>query len=139
LAINEKGPYCNCGAVGCLEAYVGNKRILTEARKKFKRGITLEELSGLAERHNKMAVEIWRKTGAHLGFALAGGVNLLNLDAIVIGGGVAKAGNALFDSINKTLKVQAMSVQAKRVRILKAKLGNEAGLIGAAIMVKEGL
>ena len=139
LPINEKGPYCNCGAVGCLEAYVGNKRISLEAKKKFKRAISLEELSALAERRNKVAIEIWRRAGAHLGFALAGVVNLLNLDAIVIGGGVAKAGNALFDSINKTLKEQAMSVQAKRVRILKAKLGNEAGLIGAAIMVKEGL
>jgi len=139
LPINEKGFSCNCGAEGCLEAYVGNKRIKLEAKKKFKREISLEELSELSERHNKMAVEIWCKTGAHLGFALAGVVNLLNLDAIVIGGGVAKAGNALFDSITKTLKEQAMSVQAKRVRILKAKLGNEAGLIGAAIMVKEGL
>jgi glucokinase len=139
LPINEKGLTCNCGAEGCLEAYVGNKRISFEAKKKFKRVISLEELSGLAERRNKIAIEIWRKTGAHLGFALAGVVNLLNLDAIVIGGGVAKAGNALFNSITKTLKEQAMSVQAKRARILKAKLGNEAGLIGAAIMVKEGL
>jgi len=139
LPINEKGPYCNCGAVGCLEAYVGNKRILLAVKKKLKREITLEELSELAKRHNKIALELWRKTGAHLGFALAGVVNLLNLDAIVIGGGVAKAGSVLFDSINKTIKEQAMSVQSKRVRILKAKLGNEAGLIGAAIMVKEGI
>jgi len=139
LPINEKGLCCNCGSSGCLEAYVGNRRILAEAKKMFKRNISLEELSELAEKHNRMALEVWRKTGNHLGFALAGVVNLLNLDAIVIGGGVAKAGNALFDNITKTLKEQAMSVQAKRVRILKAKLGSEAGLIGAAIMVKEGL
>jgi glucokinase len=139
LPINEKGAYCNCGSVGCLEAYVGNKRIISHARKIFKRNISLEELSALAARNNRSAIDIWRKTGAHLGFALAGVVNLLNLDAIVIGGGVANAGKVLFDSINDTLKKQAMSVQAKHVKVIKAKLGNEAGLIGAAIMVKEGI
>jgi glucokinase len=86
-----------------------------------------------------MAVGVWRKAGEHLGFALAGVVNLLNLDAIIIGGGVANAGAPLFDSVKETLQVQAMSVQSKRVKVLKAKLGNDAGLIGAAIMVREGV
>lgn len=139
LGINENGLDCNCGASGCLEAYVGNQRIMEQSRKALRRNLTPEELSLLALKHNKAAIDIWRQTGAHLGFALAGVVNLLNLDAIVIGGGVAKAGKALFESIANTLKNQAMSVQAKRVKILRAKLGSDAGLIGAAIMVKEGL
>jgi len=140
LPINERaGVPCNCGSFGCLEAYVGNQRIIKEARRVFKRAITLEELSWLALKHNRLAIDIWRKTGAHLGFALAGVVNLLNLDAIVIGGGVAGAGNVLFENIRESLQKQAMSVQAKHVKLFKAKLGNEAGLIGAAIMVKEGL
>ncbi|MDD5196602.1 MAG: ROK family protein [Candidatus Omnitrophota bacterium] len=140
LPINEKaGAPCNCGSFGCLEAYVGNKRIIQEAKRVFKRAVTLEELSRLALKHNRLAIDIWRKTGKHLGFALAGVVNLLNLDVIVIGGGVAGAGNVLFESIKQSLIRQAMGVQAKHVRLFKAKLGNEAGLIGAAIMVKEGL
>jgi glucokinase len=139
LPINEKGAYCNCGSVGCLEAYVGNRRIINQAKKAFRRKITLEELSSLAAKGNRMAVGVWRKAGEHLGFALAGVVNLLNLDAIIIGGGVANAGAPLFDSVKETLQVQAMSVQSKRVKVLKAKLGNDAGLIGAAIMVREGV
>ena len=139
LPINENGAACNCGSSGCLEAYVGNRRIITQAKKIFKRNITLEKLSQLAAKHNRLAIAIWHNTGRHLGFALAGVVNLLNLDAIVIGGGVAGAGSLLFDTIRNRLKEQAMSVQAKHVRIFKAKLGNDAGLIGAAIMVKEGL
>lgn len=137
LPINEKGAYCNCGSAGCLEAYVGNRRIINHAKKVFKRKITLEELSSLAAKNNRLAIGVWRKAGEHLGFALSGVVNLLNLDAIVLGGGVANAGAPLFDSIKETLRLQAMSVQAKHVKILKAKLGNEAGLIGAAIMVRE--
>ena len=138
LPINEKGAYCNCGGSGCLEAYIGNRRIIETARKALGRSITLEELSELAAKHNRIAISIWRKVGAHLGFALAGVANLLNLDAIVIGGGVANAGKVLFDSVEEKLKEQAMSVPARHVKIIKAKLGNEAGLIGAAIMVKEG-
>ncbi|MDD5027726.1 MAG: ROK family protein, partial [Candidatus Omnitrophica bacterium] len=81
LPINEKaGAPCNCGSFGCLEAYVGNQRIIQEARRVFKRVVTPEELSRLALKHNRLAIDIWRKTGNHLGFALAGVVNLLNLD-----------------------------------------------------------
>jgi glucokinase len=57
----------------------------------------------------------------------------------VIGGGVANAGKILFDKVRKVIAYRAMSIQAKRVRVIKAKLGNDAGLIGAAILVKEGL
>lgn len=139
LPINERGLKCNCESFGCLEAYIGNQRIMQKVRKEFKRNIPLEEVSFLANKGNKKAIKIWDEVGRHLGFALAGVVNLLNLDAIILGGGVANAGRILFESANKTLKNQAMSVQGKRVKILKAKLGNNAGIIGAAIMVKENL
>jgi len=139
LPINENGAYCNCGSSGCLEAYISNRKIINLARKSFGCNITLEELSKLAAKGNRMAKDIWCKTGSHLGFALAGVVNLLNLDAIVIGGGVANAGKPLFDSIQGALKEQAMSVQGSHVKIFKAKFGDEAGLIGAAILAKESV
>ena len=137
VPINEKGPRCNCGGRGCLEAYIGNNRIREEAKKTFKRDISLEELSALAGKQNKQALNIWLKAARRLGIALTGVVNLLNLDAVIIGGGVANAGSILLAKVKETIKMQAMSVQARRVRVFKAKLGNEAGLIGAAIMVKE--
>jgi len=139
LPINEDGPLCNCGGKACLEAYVGNNRIMAAAAKIFKRHISLEELSLLAKKNNKLALKVWHDVGTRLGVALTGMVNVLNLDAIVIGGGVAQAGDFLFTQIRKTINNRAMRVQAKRVRVLKAKLGKDAGIIGAAIMVKEGL
>lgn len=139
LPINEEGPVCNCGGVACLESYVGNKRIIKEAGKLFSRNISLEELSFLAKKGDQKAKAIWKKAGERLGIALAGVSNLLNLDAVVIGGGVANAGNILFDKITNTLRHRAMSVQGKRVKIFKARLGQDAGLIGAAILVKEGM
>lgn len=139
IPINENGPHCNCAGVACLEAYIGNNRIKDEAKKLFKRKISLEELSILANRKNRLATKIWQDVGFHLGIAVTGIVNLLNLDAIIIGGGIAGVGRILFDKVRKTVKERAMSVQSKHVKIYKAKLGNEAGLIGAAVMVKDAL
>lgn len=138
IPINEDGPKCNCKKAACLEAYIGNNRIIKEARKAFKRAISLEELSVLAKKQNRKALNIWLKVGARLGIALAGVVNLLNLDAIVIGGGVSNAGSILFGTVRKTINQRAMSVQARHVKVFKAKLGSDAGLIGAAVLVKEG-
>jgi len=137
--INEYGPVCGCGSQACLETYVGNARIIKEAAKLFGSEITLEGVSRLAERKNSKAIKFWDEIGKKLGLALSGVVNLLNLDAIVIGGGVSGAGKVLFGSVRKTILTRAMSVQAKRIKLLKAKLGNDAGLIGAGYLVRERL
>lgn len=137
IPINERGPRCNCGGRGCLEAYIGNQRIKAQARRIFKRNISLEELSGLAKKGNKSALRLWSGLGRRLGRALAGVVNLLSPDCIVIGGGVANTGKILFSEVKKTVLTQAMPVQARQVKILKAELADAAGLVGAAILVKE--
>jgi hypothetical protein len=75
--------------------------------------------------------------GTKLGVSLAGIVNLLNPDCIVIGGGVAKAGRLLFDTVNKTIGERAMPVHAKAVKVVAAKLGYDAGMIGADSWLKK--
>ncbi|MCX5710787.1 MAG: ROK family protein [Candidatus Omnitrophica bacterium] len=137
LPINETGPDCNCGGSACLEAYIGNDRIRDLGRRLFRRDISPEELSDLAKSGNAKALKIWDEVGAHLGLALAGMVNVLNLDAIIIGGGIANAGKFLFDKVNKVIRARAMTVQAKQVKVFKAELGNEAGMIGAGISFME--
>ncbi|PIQ90657.1 MAG: hypothetical protein COV71_03320 [Candidatus Omnitrophica bacterium CG11_big_fil_rev_8_21_14_0_20_41_12] len=139
LPLNENGPPCGCGSRACLESYIGNNTIIKEASKLFGRQISLEEVSRLAGHNNAKAIKFWSKVGQRLGLALSGAVNLLNLDVVVIGGGVAGAGNILFKSVKQAIWQRAMSVQAKRVKIFKAKLGVDAGLIGAGYLVKERL
>jgi glucokinase len=139
MPINEVGPKCSCGGIACLESYIGNNRIMEQARKVFKRRIALEELSSMAKKGNKQALKIWDQMGFRLGVALSGIVNLLNLDVIVIGGGVSNAGRILFDPIRKTINDRSMSVQTRRLKLFKAKLGSDAGLIGSAMLVKEEL
>lgn len=137
LPVNARGPLCGCGARGCLEAYVGNHKIIKDARKIFGPQITLERVSALARENNLKAINFWSQVGNKLGLALSGIVNLLNLDLIVIGGGVSYAGGVLFENIRRTILLRAMRVQAKRVRVVKAKLGIDAGLIGAGYLVRE--
>lgn len=139
IPINENGPQCTCGGKACLEAYIGNNRIAEEARRLFGRNISLEELSRLAKKHNKLAMRIWLRVSRRLATALAGVVNLLNPDCIVIGGGVANAGKILFDSLRKDVSARAMRVQARQLKIYRARLGNDAGVIGAAILARDSL
>lgn len=136
IPINEEGPSCNCGGRACLEAYIGNDKIIKAARKLFRRNISLEELSLMARARNKQALQLWSEVGRRLGVALTGVVNFLNPGVIVIGGGVAGAGRALFDQVKKTIFSRAMKVQTGQLKVVKAKLGSDAGLIGAAILVK---
>jgi glucokinase len=137
--LNEKGPLCGCGARGCLETYIGNNRIIKEAQKLFGPQITLERVSELARRNNPKAINFWSQVGKTLGLALSGIVNLLNLDAIVIGGGVSCAGWVLFENIREVIFARAMRLQAKRVKLIKAGLGINAGIIGAGYLVRERL
>jgi len=138
IPITKKGPICNCGGKGCLERFVGNKYILRKAKTQLKnKKMTLKELDLLAKSGNRKAIDIWKEVGQNIGIALVSVVNLLNPDKVVIGGGVARAGKILFDEIRKTIKLRAMPTQAKKVKIVQAKLGDNAGILGAAILVRE--
>lgn len=139
IPVNEIGPKCNCGGEACLERYIGNRYILENAKRIFGKDITLEKLSQLAKQGNKKAVTIWHKAAKYLGIALSGVANLLDPEVIVIGGGVSNAGAIIFDKIRQTLKERAMPYQAKTVKIVRAKLGNDAGMIGAALLARESL
>ena len=139
IPIATNGRKCNCGGNGCVEAYIGNRHITEKARKLFSTPITLEEISALAKKRNSLALSLWEWVGMNLGTMLVGVVNLLNPDIIVIGGGVAQAGEALLKSVRQTITKQAMPIQAAHVRVVKAKLGNNAGLIGAALLVRRAM
>jgi len=151
ISINENGPRCNCGGRGCLERYVGNRYIVALATRKIRRGkktivtklvnndlsrITPFVLSTAARRGDELAISIWQEMGKHLGVALSGVVNLLNPEVIVIGGGVANAGKVLFDALRKTVRERAMEIPVKAVKIVRGKLGQDAGIIGAVALVK---
>lgn len=139
IPVSLNGPVCNCGGRGCLESFVGNKQILLRARRIFGQGISLEQLSRLAKDGNKKAIYIWQDMGFKLGTALAGLINVFNPELILIGGGLANAGGVLFSKVRNSVKMKAMGPHRKAVKILKSRLGVNAGLIGASILVETNL
>lgn len=150
IPINEDGPKCNCGGRACMEAYVGINYIIRDVVEKIRSGvktsiteivkgdltkITPMEISKAADAGDEFAKNVYLKLGQKIGIGLTGVVNLLNLEKIVIGGGVAEAGKILFDSITNTINERAMKLSAKTVKVIKAKFGYDAGLVGAATLV----
>jgi len=150
IPINIDGPKCRCGSRACVEAYAGNSYIVKEAAHSIRKGaktlitklvkgdlskITPEIISEAARKNDRFSKKIWTDVGEKIGVGLAGVVNLLNIERIVIGGGIAEAGRILFDPIRKTIKERAMRLPANTVKVVKAKLGYDAGLIGTATLV----
>lgn len=147
LTLND-GPLCGCGDFGCFEAYASGPAIVAMAREyiaggkssKYKEMAT-EELSPYivaqaALQGDAVAKKIYTKMGETIGIGLASVVNLLNPEKIIIGGGVAEAGDILFDPIRKTIQERAMPIQAAAVQVVPAQLGNTAGVIGASLLIE---
>jgi len=135
IPINENGPRCNCRGIACLESYIGNRYILGRARKIFGKGIILKRLDTLARKGNKKALKIWEDVGRKLGIALTGAINLLNPDMVIIGGGVSNAGDLILRPLRKEIRARAMRDQALHVRVVRARLGENAGVIGASLLI----
>ena len=138
----KPGPY---GSTGGLEEYVGNAQITERAEEAY-RQVNLpppaqpcspEILASAGNAGCPIARRLWEAVGDEIGAALASAVWILNPDAIVIGGGVAKAGDILFDPIQRSLRSRTPPVIHEQLRIVPAQLGNDAGAIGCAALALE--
>ena len=149
LSIHD-GPICGCGDTGCFEAYASGPAIVAMAKDYIKGGKSAKfrELAGnqeiepffvaqAAQQGDAVAKRIFEIMGEYIGVGLASVVNLLNPERIVIGGGVADAGDILFEPIKRTINSRAMKISADAVEIVPAKLGNNAGVIGACLLIDE--
>lgn len=146
--INEDGPLCACGNRGCIEAYVGNGYIVRDVLKRLKGGrkslltrwikegkeLSPKLIKDAARAGDRFSKEFWVETGEKLGTALAGLANILNPDRIVLGGGVAQEAEILFGAVRRTIAKKAFPIAARSAKVMPAKLGAEAGLVGAAAL-----
>jgi glucokinase len=148
-----EGIKCHCGNYGCVEMYASEPAMFRRTKELLKknRGSILYKLSRgdlnrlkakdlfLAERlKDKVSQKVIRETAYYLGTALSNAVNLINPEIIVIGGGVVlSAGANFFRMIEKEIKTRAFPSATKNLKIVKAKLRNDAGFIGASILGEE--
>jgi glucokinase len=145
LPVDPHGPRCHCGGVGCLEAYVSGWALArdgaalahsgrSEAIRRAAAGgpVTAEIVTEAARAGDQAARSVFESAGRALAVGLGGLVNVFNPEMIVIGGGVAKAGDLLLEPLRRWLPYYAITSIAEAVRILPSALGEDAGIYGAA-------
>ena len=101
--------------------------------------ITLERIYSLAKNRNAKALKFWRDTAVHIGNALVNCINLLNPRLIILGGGISNNFIFLRKTINEIIMQRAMKSHRHMVKIVRAKWGDDAGLLGAMIRVEQAL
>ncbi len=139
ITIYPEGHPCPCGNRGCLEQYASATGIVRMALEKsqisnLKSQITADSLYQLAKNGDRYSLEIFQKMGRILGIGIADLVNILNIELFVLGGGVADSWDYFIDSAIDEIKKRTYRITGERVKVVKAKLGDDAGIFGAAYM-----
>jgi glucokinase len=142
VGVEPFGVACPCGSRGCLEVYASATAIVRMTREASPRYpnsplhtsefLTAEKiyLSGLEG--DEMALEVFRRMGVYLGIGMASLINVINPQAIVIGGGVAAGWDLFIGHLREQIAQRAFPVPAQRAQVLRAERGDDAGLLGAA-------
>jgi glucokinase len=145
--IDYNGPICGCGNRGCLEAYASGPAIAAMGMKAVAQGLTTQiddlcehdlnritpELIAIAARAGDgIARSIYEKAGFYIGIAAASICAAIGPRRIVIGGGVAQAGELLLDPIRRCLRERVFVMPVEKVEVVPSQLGNNAGVIGVA-------
>jgi len=126
--IEPDGPLCNCGNRGCLEAFARADQIVAVCGT-----TTVEEAVEAARAGDPRATAGLAEIGRYLGIGIANMITVLTPDRVVIGGGVAGAGDLLFVPIRAELRRHVFTTAVDEVEIVTAELGTMAGAIGAAV------
>lgn len=140
MSIDYQGRTGVYGNRGCVEKYVGNEQLAEAAQRLYReagQNFSIEELAPkqlaqLAAEGDHIAARVWRDAAGQLACVIANVCWLLNPERIVIGGGVAAAGELLFAPLRAELETQLAALHWQSLEIVPARFGNDAGLIGAA-------
>ena len=147
VVVRPGGYPCGCGSRGCLEQYASGPSILRAFHQlrsrsamvapRYARIRSAEEVAAAARQGCEAAQQAFAMAGCCIGQVLAGVANLLNLDGVVIGGGVADSFDLFIPSLRTEIDRRAFGVTAQRLQVVKAALGSQAGILGAAQLVRE--
>ncbi len=153
MPIVVDGKKCGCGLRGCVEAYASAGNLLAMARSELKKAgskgalkqifksqndITIKDILNQFRKKDPLAMGVVERHVDYLAAGLAGVVHLFNPEIIIIGGGIADGGGMDYIRlIRKALKNRVIPDAMKNMKVVKARLGNKAGFIGAAIQKEE--
>jgi predicted NBD/HSP70 family sugar kinase len=157
ITVDERGPRCGCGNLGCAEAVVGARAIVRRAAELLEshtypsllapesggpngareRELTVEDLADAATEGDPLAFRVLNEAGEHLGVAVAAALNLLGSPLVVLGGGVVRSGEPFMGAVRRTVMLRALPPLARQVRIEASQLDGGAGAQGMAISTIE--
>ncbi|MGK7874421.1 MAG: ROK family protein [Xenococcaceae cyanobacterium] len=126
ITLNPNGPPCNSGNQGSLEQYISAGAI------RRRTGKEPAELGKMAKAGDKEALAFWQDYGRLLGAGLASLIYVLTPEAVVIGGGVSASAQFFFPATLAEIERRVLSSSRVGLELLRAKLGNQAGMVGAA-------
>lgn len=148
MVIDYNGPRCGCGNYGCLEAFASGPAIASMGMKAVAQGLTTslgelcqydlnritpELIARAAEQGDEIACSIYEQAGFYLGVAAASVCASVGPRRIIVGGGVSRAGRLLLDPMERTLRERVRIMPVEQVEVVLAQLGDNAGVIGAAL------
>lgn len=141
---DQETDVCGCGNKGCLEQYASATGIVRLANRRLQKDnapsilrageVSAKTVFDAVKEKDAVAIEIAQQFGEYLGKGLAAVAGVVNPEVFVIGGGVSKAGEVLFDYINPAYDKYAFH-GCKNAKMALATLGNDAGIFGAAALV----
>jgi len=149
-SINYEGPVCNCGNIGCIESYIGQRYLSARAASYLESrsdsavwNIVGNDISKIeprvlydaAKEGDTASIELLHQAGDLLGVAIASFMNTMNYNVAIVGGGVSAAGDFVFKSMNERVKKSVMTPLRPIAKVIPAQLGNKAGILGAAGLV----
>jgi glucokinase len=148
MTINTSGPKCGCGNHGCFEALASGTSIARRAQKMIDEGretiilvqeknapVKAEYVFDAARNGDKVALEIIDTEAFYLGVGISNIINLFNPDKIALGGGVSTQMDMFYSKMMQTVTERTLRPNAAICEVVRAKLGNEIGIIGAASLI----
>jgi glucokinase len=150
ITIDTEGIECVCGNTGCLETVASAPSIVRRARERLHRDstsslsrlglnkdFTADDVAHEANEGDDFALMMIERTGKYIGTGVASVINLLNIEKIILGGGVMDAGQAILNPIIQEAKRRAFQPCFEATEIVAGKLGKDAITIGAATLAHD--
>lgn len=144
ISVKKDGLPCKCGNIGCTELYASGSAIGKAGQEAVAAGretslstcakVTAYEVFQAAKAGDRVAAEILDQALDYLGVCVANTAAIFDPDVIVIGGGVAQAGDIVFERVRKVVAARCLKPVAAHTKILPAELGADAGVIGAVAL-----
>lgn len=153
ITVDEHGPLCCCGNLGCLETLASCEAIIQSIKEAIEKGvssqvldlaqgnldqISIEIIGQAAQRGDSLSYRVLNEAVSHIAVAVAGVVNLLNPHVLIFGGPLFRSAPELFlDPLKRIIRQRALEKSANEVQLKISTLGSEAGAIGVARLVSE--